>query len=107
MSVDLSPSGWVSGPGGCEPHDMGGGLWGVFVALKVWATQGPGCGVGRLLGAHGGGESSCSMTWGLPLLFLSECVHYVLKHSPPPAFIKHCQTLERVTGEDWLPPLGT
>lgn len=28
-------------------------------------------------------------------------------HSPTPAFIKHCQTLERVTGEDWLPPLGT
>lgn len=47
------------------------------------------------------------MTWGLPLLFLSDSVRCVLKHSPLPAFIKHCQTLERVTGEDWLPPLGT
>ena len=36
--MDLSPSGWASGPGGYGPWDMGGGLWGVFVALKVRVT---------------------------------------------------------------------
>ena len=100
---------WVLQGGRLVLEAMGPGTWVVacgFVVLKVRVTWGPECGAGSLLGAHGGGESSWLMTWGLRLLFLSESECYVLKHSPIPAFIDHRQTLERVNGEDWLSTPG-
>ena len=46
--MDLSPSGWASGPGGYGPWDMGGGLWLCGAQSqgdmrpRVWGGESPG-----------------------------------------------------------------